>query len=148
MIRKLLVLLLVASCPQLALAASCTAEVLSNDGMRFNVKNVDVSRTCEDFTIVLRHKGRMPARIMGHNVVISKLEDIKPVDRDGLRAGLKNDFVKPNDPRVIGYTKMIGGGETTSVTFKPAKIDGDDYWFFCSFPGHAARMRGTLTLVD
>ena len=148
MIRKLLAMLALAASPQLALAATCSAEVLSNDGMRFNVKNIDVSRSCEDFTILLRHKGRMPARIMGHNMVISKRADIKPVDRDGLRAGLKNDFVKPNDPRVVGYTKMIGGGETASVTFKVAKIDSDDYWFFCSFPGHAARMRGSITLVD
>lgn len=85
--------------PQLALAQDdkCTVNLGSNDGMRFSLKNIDVSRSCENFTIHLVHRGRMPKRVMGHNVVITKTADIKPVDRDGLRAGLKNEFVKPND---------------------------------------------------
>lgn len=136
--------------PQLALAQDdkCTVNLGSNDGMRFSLKNIDVSRSCENFTIHLVHRGRMPKRVMGHNVVITKTADIKPVDRDGLRAGLKNEFVKPNDPRVIAYTKQIGGGEKVSLTFPVARIADGGYSFFCSFPGHAARMKGTLTLVD
>lgn len=147
MIRKVLVLLALSAIPHLASAASCSTELLSNDGMRFNLKNIDVSKSCEQFTIVLKHKGRMPVRIMGHNVVISTAENVKPVDRDGLRAGLKNDFVKPDDPRVVAHTKQIGGGETVSVTFDVAKIADGGYVYFCSFPGHASRMRGTLTIV-
>ena len=38
---------------------------------------------------------------------------------------------------------MIGGGETTSVTF-PASIlrKGEDYSYLCTFPGHSALMHG------
>ena len=42
---------------------------------------------------------------------------------------------------------MIGGGESTSVTFDVSKIkDGGPYEFFCSFPGHAALMKGTISV--
>ena len=149
MIRTASLLLALLFVPQLAMAQDkCAVELGSNDGMRFSMKNIDVSRSCQNFTITLVHRGRMPKRVMGHNVVITKTEDIKPVDRDGLRAGLKNDFVKPNDARVIAYTKQIGGGETVTLTFPVSRIADGGYSYFCSFPGHAARMKGTLTLVD
>ena len=46
-------------------------------------------------------------------------------------------------------TKVIGGGESDSVTFDVSKLAaGQDYTYFCSFPGHFAMMKGTLKLVD
>jgi azurin len=51
-----------------------------------------------------------------------------------------------NDARIIAHTKLIGGGETTTVSFPTAKLKkGGDYTFFCSFPGHWAQMKGKLT---
>ena len=48
-----------------------------------------------------------------------------------------------------GIAEMIGGGESTSVTFDVSKLAaGEDYSFFCSFPGHYSLMKGSLTLVD
>lgn len=44
---------------------------------------------------------------------------------------------------------MIGGGESASVTFDVGALAADkNYLYFCSFPGHAALMSGTITLVD
>jgi azurin len=41
---------------------------------------------------------------------------------------------------------VIGGGETTTVTFPTSKLKkGGDYTFFCSFPGHWSIMKGKLT---
>ena len=38
---------------------------------------------------------------------------------------------------------MIGGGEESSVTFNLSALEaGQDYIFFCSFPGHYALMKG------
>jgi azurin len=55
------------------------------------------------------------------------------------------DHVKAGDARGIAPTKMIGGGESTSVTFDVAKVkDGGPFKFFCSFPGHLALMQGSL----
>ena len=43
----------------------------------------------------------------------------------GARGGIGADHVKPDDDRVIAHTKMIGGGETTSVTFPVGAIQGE-----------------------
>jgi azurin len=44
---------------------------------------------------------------------------------------------------------MVGGGESSSTSFKPADLDaGGEYTFFCTFPGHFALMKGTVKLVD
>ena len=47
------------------------------------------------------------------------------------------------------HTKLIGGGEETTVTIDTSKFAaGNKYEFFCSFPGHIAMMRGNVNLVD
>jgi azurin len=59
--------------------------------------------------------------------------------------GLAANYVPANDARVIAFTKIIGGGETTSVTFPASKLTkGGDYTFICTFPGHYVIMRGAL----
>ena len=61
-------------------------------------------------------------------------------------AGIDNGFL-PEDGRIIAKTAMIGGGETTSVSFEAAKLEsGKEYTFFCSFPGHYGIMRGKLAI--
>jgi azurin len=63
-------------------------------------------------------------------------------------AGLPQNYVKAGDARVVAHTKIVGGGESDSVSFAPAKLATDgSYTFFCSFPGHSALMKGTLKLV-
>ena len=80
---------------------------------------------------------------MGHNVVITKTADLQPVATEGMSAGLANNYVKPGDQRVLAHTKIVGGGESTEVTFSTANMKaGGDYSFFCSFPGHWAIMKG------
>lgn len=130
------------------LAAECATTVEANDMMQFNVKNVDVPLSCKTFTVTLMHTGKLPRNAMGHDWVLTSAADKPGVDADGIKAGLDNDYIKPGDTRVVAHTKMIGGGETTSVSFKPAALKkGTDYVFFCSFPGHAAIMHGTVTLI-
>ncbi|MNP85809.1 Azurin [compost metagenome] len=66
-----------------------------------------------------------------------------------MTAGLDKDYIKADDPRIIAHTKMVGGGESASVTFEVSKLAaGESYEFFCSFPGHVSMMKGTLALVD
>ena len=68
-------------------------------------------------------------------------------DPDGMAAGLDKNYVKDGDTRVIAHTKIIGSGEKDSVTFDVSKLkEGEQYMFFCTFPGHSALMKGTLTL--
>lgn len=147
MLRKILfATVLVLGAPS-AMAATCSIDIEGNDMMKFNVANIDVSKACKDFTINLRHTGKLPGNVMGHNVVVARASDVKGVDADGIKAGLAADYVKPGDARVVAHSKVVGGGERTSVKFPVAKLAGGaPYAFFCSFPGHSALMKGTITL--
>ncbi|MDM9559370.1 azurin [Bordetella petrii] len=139
----LAVLLSAASLP--VLAAQCETTVESNDAMQFNTKEIVVDQSCKEFTVHLKHVGKMAKAAMGHNWVLTKEADMQAVATDGMTAGLDKDYVKPDDARVIAHTKLIGGGESDSVTFDTSKLAaGDKYAFFCSFPGHWAIMKGTL----
>lgn len=132
-----------------ALAQNCEVTIDSNDKMRYDTDRVEVPKSCSEFTVNLTHSGQLPKNVMGHNWVLTKSEDMQGVVSDGVAAGLDNDYLKPNDERVIAATPMIGGGEQTSVTFSVSALqEGQDYTFFCSFPGHSALMKGSLVLVD
>lgn len=129
-------------------AENCSVEIEANDQMRFNLETIEVSKACAEFTVTLRHVGQLARNVMGHNVVITATEDMDDVNRDGMQAGLDNNYVAPDDARVIAHTKVIGGGETASMTFNPSELkEGTPYSFFCSFPGHAAIMNGVVKLV-
>lgn len=130
-----------------AVVTDCSTEIEGNDAMQFNVNSIVVPASCTDFKITLKHPGTMPVAAMGHNVVITRMDDMKKVAADGMGAGLAENYVKPGDERVIAHTTMIGGGETTSVSFPVSKIQGNGpYEFFCSFPGHSAIMKGTIAV--
>lgn len=130
-----------------AVVNDCATEIEGNDAMQFNVNSITVPASCSDFKITLKHTGKMPVAAMGHNVVVTKMSDMKKVAADGMGAGMSEDYVKPGDDRVIAHTDMVGGGDTTSVSFPVSKIQGDGpYEFFCSFPGHSAIMKGTIAV--
>lgn len=130
-----------------AMAADCAVTVEGNDQMQFNVKNIEVPKSCKTYTINLKHTGKMPKASMGHNVVLTTTADATAAAADGMKAGAAADYVKEGDTRVLAYTKVIGGGESTSVTFDVAKLKaGTDYTYFCSFPGHSFIMKGSLKL--
>ena len=146
MFRKTLIALLLLLGAPAAMAATCSVDIEGNDAMKYNVANIDVSRSCKDFTINLKHTGKLPKAAMGHNVVIAATSDIKGVDADGIKAGVAKGYIKPGDARVIAHSPLVGGGESTKVTFPVSKLGAGPYSFFCSFPGHSTLMKGTITL--
>ncbi|WP_389266914.1 azurin [Streptomyces sp. NPDC002187] len=129
------------------LAAECSIDIAGNDQMQFDKKEITVSKSCKQFTVNLKHPGTLAKNVMGHNWVLTKQADMQGAVNDGMAAGLDNNYVKKDDARVIAHTKVIGGGESDSVTFDVSKIAaGGNYAYFCSFPGHWAMMKGTLKL--
>ncbi|MGC3986931.1 MAG: azurin [Pseudorhodoferax sp.] len=133
--------------PALA-AGPCEAEIDSTDAMQFTKAQLSVPASCKQFKLTLKHVGKLPKAAMGHNWVLTKTADMAGVASDGIAAGLPNEYLKPGDARVIAATKVIGGGESASVSFDVAKLKaGEAYSYFCSFPGHSAIMKGTLTLA-
>lgn len=146
-IQYLVVTLLIMASANNSLANACSIDVDSTDAMQFNTKAISVKKSCKEFTVNLSHSGKLPRNAMGHNWVLSKTADVTNIASDGISAGLDNEYLKPNDDRVIAFTKIIGGGEKTSVTFAVNKLSADEkYTFFCSFPGHSGIMQGTLSL--
>lgn len=130
-----------------AMAADCSVTIDSTDAMRYDKNEIVVDKSCDEFTIKLTHSGKLAKNIMGHNVVITKTPDAEAVARDAISAGLDNQYLKPDDDRVIVFTDLIGGGEETSTSFATTKLNaGEDYTFFCSFPGHISLMKGTVTV--
>ncbi len=130
-----------------AVVNDCKTEIEGNDAMQYNVGSITVPASCTSFTITLKHTGTMPVAAMGHNVVIAKASDMQAVAADGMGAGAASMYVKPGDTRVIAHSDVVGGGQSTSVSFDVARIkDGGPYEFFCSFPGHSAIMKGTIAV--
>ena len=129
------------------LAAECKVTVDSTDQMSFNTKEITIDKSCKTFTVELTHSGALPKNVMGHNLVVSKTADMAGVATDGMSAGLDKNYLKEGDARVIAHTKIIGAGETDSLTIDVSKrTDAGGYSFFCSFPGHNSMMKGAIVL--
>jgi len=123
----------------------CKLQIAGNDAMQYDKKELDAAADCTQVELTLTHTGKLPAAAMGHNWVLVKTADVTTVANAGMSAGLANDYLTPNDPHVIASTKIIGGGQSATVTFPTAKLTkGGDYSFMCTFPGHYVIMKGTF----
>jgi azurin len=138
-------LLCALSLSRLAHADPCQLEISGNDQMQYDKQTLTVPASCKEVTVTLHHAGKLPREAMGHNWVLVNAADFNAAANGGMGAGLANDYVAPDDKRVLAHTKVIGGGQTTSVTFPTSLLKpGGDYRYLCTFPGHNALMRGTF----
>jgi len=111
-----------------------------NDLMKFD-KNEFKVKAGQEVTLTLRHQGKGAINIMGHNFVLLKQGTEIPVFASkAAAAGQKEDWIPEEGKDVIAHTKMIGGGQTTAVTFTAPAVG--TYDFICSFPGHSGLMKG------
>jgi azurin len=129
--------------PAAAADKVCKLEISGNDLMQFDKKELKAGADCTSVEVTLKHSGKLPAASMGHNFVLVKTADVNAVANDGLAAGPAANYVKAGDKRVIGHTKVIGGGQSDTVTIPASALKkGEDYSFICTFPGHSALMKG------
>ena len=112
----------------------------SFDNMIYDKNKIEVS-SGKKIILTLNHKGKISKEFMGHNFVLLK-KGIN-VDEFAKKAVLakSNDYI-PNSDETIAYTKMIGGGESTTVSFSAP--EAGVYNYICTFPGHYMIMRGEL----
>ncbi len=109
----------------------------SNDQMKFDKSEIRV-KAGEKIKLTLNHTGELPKNAMGHNFVL--LEKGTEIADFGMKAMDAKDNEYIPSKGVITHTKLIGGGESTTIEFTaPAK---GTYDFVCSFPGHYAMMKG------
>ena len=115
----------------------------SNDQMKFDKKIIKVNSN-QKVTVTLNHTGRFPAASMGHNFFLVK-NDVD-INEYALRAaGARNSEYIPEGENEIAYTKMLGGGESDTITFDAP--EPGTYTFICSFPGHYQLMMGEFIVV-
>ena len=145
--RHAFVVMLLSLVGSFAVAQDCATTIESDDALRYDPNIIEIPLACKTYTITLKHTGRLPKLAMGHNWVLAKLSDLNGVARTGMLAGADKAYVDPKDTRIIAHTGVIGGGESTSVTFDTAKlVRGERYGFVCTFAGHSPVMRGEIVL--
>jgi azurin len=85
---------------------------------------------------------------MTHNVVVVAPGAADEVGNLALQLGLKGSEMSyvPNSPKVLFHTKLLAPDEIESIYFSAPTTPGE-YPFVCSYPGHAAVMRGILKVV-
>lgn len=131
--------------PAVAAGKSCSLEISGNDMMQFDKKELAVAADCTEVVLTLKHIGKLPASAMGHNWVLVKTPDMSAVSTAGMASGAANNYLPKGDKRILAGTKVVGGGESTSVTFATAQLKkGESYSYLCTFPGHSALMKGIL----
>ena len=136
------------SLPLWAHADPCKLEISGNDQMQYDKQELSAPATCKEITVTLHHAGKLPKEAMGHNWVLVSGADFAAVANAGMGAGLANNYIAPGDKRVLAHTKIVGGGESDSVTFPSSLLKkGGDYKYLCTFPGHNAMMHGTFKLT-
>lgn len=130
----------------MAEAKTCSVEIAGNDQMQFDKNQIAIAADCTEVELTLKHSGKLPVTAMGHNWVLTETPAFQAVANAGVSAGPANNYVPKGDARVLAATKLVGGGESTSIKFPTSKLKkGGDYTFFCSFPGHWSIMKGKLT---
>lgn len=120
-------------------AKEATIQLYGGDDMTFSTREIRV-KAGQRITLVLTHTGKMPKSTMGHNFVLLK-EGVAVNDfANEAMKFQKNDFIPEDTSQIIAHTKMLGGGESDTITFDaPA---AGVYNYLCSFTGHSAIMRG------
>lgn len=119
--------------------------ITANDLMQFhdangNPLNEIKVKAGQKVKLTLRHIGTLDKNVMGHNVVILK-PGVDMAEFASLSSTEKaNDYIPTGSEDFIVHTKIIGGGETTSIEFDAPAVG--TYTFICSFPAHFAMMNG------
>jgi len=128
-----------------AYADPCKIAIESNDQMQYSAHELTVPAECTDVEVTLRHAGKLPAKVMGHDWVLARDSDMSGIVNAALAAGASHGYLPEGDKRIIAATHLVGGGESTTVKFSTsALLQGARYVFFCTTPGHSTVMHGSF----
>jgi azurin len=125
-----------------AIPESVSLEIEGNDLMQFNTDKLEAIEG-QQVTLTLKHTGQMSVDVMGHNwVLLATGTDAATFGGAAVTAKETGYIPQDMTENVIAFTKTIGGGEETTVTFEAPKAGY--YTFICSFPGHYGVMQGSF----
>ena len=142
------ILQLLNGCSRAPEAPPLAVNVQADDKMRFDNTAFEVARG-QKVSITLKNVGTTPKFSMGHNLVmldktINEQNVMKWLDTASTEAA--HDYVPPGSKEVLAHTKLLGPGETDTVTFTAPFVPGQ-YLYLCSFPGHYSQgTKGFMTV--
>ncbi|AOS43321.1 Azurin precursor [Lacunisphaera limnophila] len=120
-----------------------TIEITANDTMKFNLTEIR-AQPGEKLRVALTNLGRMPKQAMGHNwVLLTPRDDAAVLAFAASAAARMPDYLPDDKSAVLAHTRILGGGESDTIEFTVPAQPGE-YPFLCTFPGHAALMKGKL----
>jgi azurin len=116
-------------------------ELTGNDQMQFNLKVIETNAG-NKVKLTLKHIGQMAKELMGHNFILLKKDaDMAAFATAAISAKTSEYIPAAHKNQIIAFTKLIGGGESTTIEFDAPSEPGT-YKFLCSFPGHYMLMNG------
>ena len=129
-------------------ASNCEIKIEGSDMMKYDVAEITLDTSCDQTKISLKHAGKLPINVMGHNVVIVEEKNLSKITQQiNFSLGVEKGYL-PESEDIIFISAMVGGGETTEMEIDMSKFDKTkSYVFFCSFPGHWALMRGKIKII-
>ena len=136
----------------LAFATPCFAA--SKDPLQVTLKTLTAQMKFDQTEIVVPPGERVVIKFenpddMPHNVVFCKpgtdLDQMVLKMLEKPEEAMKRDFL-PDDPRVWLKSRLLAPHESQILEFTAPQETGD-YPFVCSFPGHAATMKGSLKVL-
>jgi len=133
-----------------------TIEIIGTDDMKFVVREAEeglrtggqagqyllleaiYAEPGEELRIRLTTISNLPPTAMSHNLAVVDLgTDVDAFARASITAR-DNEYIAPDfEDRVIVTTRMLGNGETDTITFTVPEQTGE-YDYVCTFPGHFA----------
>ncbi len=139
-------LLFTAGCAKPPSAPPKTVQVTGDDKMKYDLTAFEV-KPGQQVTITLTNVGTAPKASMGHNLIVLKQNVNVPKFLDEGSMHAAKNYIAPEFAKdVIAATKLLGPGESDTITFTAPFVPGD-YVFLCAFPGHyAGGMHGLMTV--
>jgi azurin len=121
-------------------------EITGDDFMKFSVTSFEV-KPGQQVTVRLKNIGELPTEAMAHNWVLLAKETNTPKFVELGMPHPERDYIPVGQEfRVLARTKLLGPGESDSVTFSAPGFPGA-YDYICTFPEHyAGGMKGVMTV--
>lgn len=137
----------ITGCSNTPEAPPVTVSITCDDKMNYDVKAFE-AKPGQKIVVTISNRGTTPKLSMGHNFVMldRNVNVTNFLDAASMQAA--HDYVpaEMQGKGVIAHSKLLGPGETDTVTFNAPFVPGE-YTFLCSFPGHCTQgMKGIMTV--
>jgi azurin len=123
--------------------------IQADDKMRYDLTAFD-AKPGQKISVTIKNVGTTPKFSMGHNFVLLDrtitTTNVQASFLDKASMEASHDYVPPGAKEVLAHSKLLGPGESETVTFNAPYVPGD-YLYLCSFPGHYSQgTKGFMTV--